>query len=166
MMLRLLPMVGVCTLVVADAGRYRPAPSARAASASAMRAAIDGDGLDSLLVGLERQSWVAWQARDGAFYQHFLADDHVETGSTWLAGKSDVVGFVGSRICVVERYSLDRFHLTRFDENTALLSYHASQSTTCNGARVPSPVWVSSLFVRRDGKWLNALYQHTPASEK
>jgi hypothetical protein len=27
--------------------------------------------------------------------------------------------------------------------------------------RKRSPTWVSSLFVRRNGKWVNALYQHT-----
>jgi hypothetical protein len=165
MMLRLLPLVGVCTLALAIARSHRITPPATTTRAGAVRATIDDDGLDSVLVGLERQSWVAWKARDGAYFQNFLSEDHVETGSSGLAGKSDVVGFVGSKICVVERYSLDRFRLTRFDANTALLSYHATQSTTCNGVKVPSPVWVSSLFLRRDGKWLNALYQQTPASK-
>jgi hypothetical protein len=50
-----------------------------------------------------------------------------------------------------------------FDENTALLTYRAEQDTMCGKSAVPSPAWVSSLFVRRNGKWVNALYQHTKA---
>jgi hypothetical protein len=50
----------------------------------------------------------------------------------------------------------------RFDTNTVLLTYHAAQSTTCSGTPIPSPVWVSSLYVRRGGRWVNAAYQQTP----
>jgi len=61
----------------------------------------------------------------------------------------------------VKSYSVNHFHATRFDQNTALLTYRAEQQTTCGAVAVPSPTWVSSLFVRRNGKWVNALYQHT-----
>lgn len=119
------------------------------------------DPLEAQLVATEKQSWVAWQARDGTFFQSFLSDDHVEVGTTGIATKSQVVAFVGSPVCTVSSYAVSHFHLTRFDANTALLTYLADQSTTCNGAPVPSPTWVSSLFVLRGGKWQNALYQHT-----
>ncbi len=72
-----------------------------------------------------------------------------------------MVAGVASPGCVVKSYSIDHFELTTFDANTALLTYHAAQDTICFGARVPSPAWVSSLFVRRGGHWRNALYQRT-----
>jgi hypothetical protein len=125
--------------------------------------AATSDSLEQTLTAIERQSWVAWQHHDGNFFQHFLSDDHVEVGTTGIATKAQVVAFVGSGACTVKSYAVDHFHATRFDANTALLTYRAEQETTCGKNAVPSPTWVSSLFVRRHGKWVNALYQHTKA---
>jgi hypothetical protein len=117
--------------------------------------------LKETLVNLEKQSWEAWQKRDGKFFQQFLADDHVEIGFNGITNKAGVVAGVASPVCVVKSYTVDKFQVTVFDSNTALLTYHAAQDTTCGSVVVPSPVWVSSLYVRRDGRWLNAAYQQT-----
>ena len=120
-----------------------------------------GDALKDSLVALEKQSWVAWQNRDGDFFEHFLSDDHVELGGNGPSNKSFVVKGVASKACVVASYSVDHFALTRLDENTALLTYRAEQQTKCGTAMVPSPVWAASLYVRRGGHWLNAVYQQS-----
>ncbi|HVG33424.1 MAG TPA: nuclear transport factor 2 family protein [Pyrinomonadaceae bacterium] len=117
--------------------------------------------LKETLINLEKQSWEAWKKRDGKFFQEFLADDHVEMGFGGRTDKPNVVRFVGSPVCVVKSYAVDQFELQMFDANTALLTYHAQQDTACGGNPVPSPVWVSSLYVRRGKRWLNALYQQT-----
>ena len=117
--------------------------------------------LKELLVKLERQSWEAWQKRDAGFFQKFLSEDHVEVGFGGLTNKTGVVAGVASPRCVVRSYQVDQFGVTVFDANTAVVNYHASQDTRCGDNAVPSPVWVSSLYVRRDGRWLNALYQQT-----
>jgi hypothetical protein len=119
------------------------------------------DSLEATLTDIEKQSWVAWQHHDGKFFAHFLSDDHVEVGTNGIATKAQVVAYVGSSMCTVKSYSVDHFHATRFNDNTALLTYRAEQQTTCGTVAVPSPTWVSSLFVRRGGHWMNALYQHT-----
>jgi hypothetical protein len=118
--------------------------------------------LEKTLIGLEKQSWVAWKARDGAFFQDFLSDDHIEVGTGGPASKADVVVFVGSPQCVVKSYSVSDFRLTVVGADTALLTYRAEQDTACGGAAVPSPAWASSLYARRNGRWLNVLYQQTP----
>jgi hypothetical protein len=134
-------------------------------SAAALPGQRDNTGKDAVmetLVGLEKASWQAWQKRDGTYFDKFLSDDHVEVGVGGPGGKAAIVSFVGSPSCVVKNYVVDRFALTMFDANTALLTYHAQQDTTCNGVAVPSPAWASSLFVKRNGRWQNALYQQTP----
>ena len=125
----------------------------------------DKNALTELLVNLEKQSWEAWQKRDGKFFQQFLSDDHVEVGFGGRTNKAPVVAFVGSPACVVKSYAVDRFELTVFDANTALLTYHAAQDTICGGQPVPSPVWVSSLYVKRGDRWQNALYQQTQTAK-
>ncbi len=121
----------------------------------------DRDALKEHLISLEKQSWQAWKNHDGKFFQKFLSDDHVEVGFGGLTNKANVVAGVASPICAVKSYAVDRFELTAFDANTALLTYHAQQDTSCNGNPVPSPVWASSLYLKRGGRWHNALYQQT-----
>ena len=111
---------------------------------------------------LEIKSWDAWKARDSSFYRTFLSDDHVELGWSGRSTKAEVLATVATPRCVVKSYSTDDFKFTQFDATSALLTYHAAQSTTCGGKPVPSPVWVSSLYVRRGGRWVNASYQQTP----
>jgi hypothetical protein len=117
--------------------------------------------LKDTLVALEKQSWQAWQRRDSAFFQNFLSNDHVEVGFGGITGKRGVVAGVGSPACVVQNFSVDSFSLTQVAPTVALLTYRAAQSTLCGGHPVPSPVWATSVYVRRDNRWLNALYQQT-----
>ena len=119
------------------------------------------DALKDTLVTLEKQSWEAWQKRDGAFFERFLSDDHVEVGFGGITDKRTVVAGVASPACIVRSYAVDRFELTKLSPTTALLTYHAAQDTVCGGKPVPSPVWVSSLYVKRSGRWLNAVYQQS-----
>lgn len=131
------------------------------ASAFAQAAPAAKTTLEETLTHLEKQSWEAWKNRDGKFFQDFLSDDHVEVGFGGPTDKKNVVSFVGSPVCTVKSYTVDSFKLTELGPDTALLTYHAAQNTTCGGNPAPSPVWVSSLFVKRNGHWLNALYQQT-----
>lgn len=163
---RLLPCLALLGLFaarsagVAAHARHGSSP-APTTIANAARDDDSDDSLETTLTRAERASWVAWQAHDGNFFQDFLSDDHVEVGTSGVATKAQVVAFVSSGACAVKSYSVDHFHATRFDQNTALLTYRAEQQTTCGAVAAPSPTWVSSLFVRRNGKWVNALYQHT-----
>jgi len=128
------------------------------------QANTSADKIKEDLIALEKQSWVAWQKRDGSFYQRTLSDDHVEVNSGGMATKKEVVDFVGSPVCVIKSYSVDNFNVTIFSADSALIVYHAEQDTTCNGKSAPSPTWVTSLYVKRGGKWLNAMFEE--ASDK
>ena len=121
---------------------------------------VDEAALKEQLVKLEKQSWEAWKNRDGKFFQEFLSDNHVEVGFGGVANKQEVVDFVASPICTVKSYRLDQFVLKMLDPNTALLTYREAQDTVCHKP-VPSPCWVSSLYMKRGDRWLNVLYQQT-----
>lgn len=123
------------------------------------------DALKATLVGLEKQSWEAWKNHDGKFFQEFLSDDHVEVGFGGPTNKATVVKGVAGAGCTVRSYTVDNFELAMFAADTALLTYHAAQDTMCGGKPVPSPVWVSSLYVRRGDRWLNVLYQQTQTAK-
>jgi hypothetical protein len=118
------------------------------------------------LIQLEQRSWQAWKARDGAFFRTFLSEDHVEIGFGGRASKNEVVETVGTPRCIVRSYTLTEFRFSRIDSETALLTYHAAQDTRCGGNAVPSPVWVTSIYARRDNRWLNVVYQQTQDTRK
>ena len=111
---------------------------------------------------LEAKSWVAWKGHDSAFFEQFLSDDHVEVHAHGITGKAAVVEGVRSPACVVQAYTLGPFSLTKVTAETILLTYRAEQDTTCGTQRVPSPVWATSLYAKRNGRWVNVMYQQTP----
>ena len=133
------------------------------AAAAAQAGPAQDTALETALIAMETRSWVAWQAHDGAFFDRFLSADHVEMQLDGPAPKMGVVRSVAGGGCTVKSYQVDHFRLTRLAPDAALLTYRAEQDTTCGAAHVPSPVWATSLFVKRDGRWQNALYVHSPA---
>ncbi len=124
----------------------------------------EADPLEARLIALERASWVAWQSHDAKFFEGFLSEDHIEVHGYGVTGKSDVVRGVGRDACKVESYAVADFRFRRLSEDSAMLVYRAEQSTTCGGAVVPSPVWTSSVYAKRGGRWVNVLFQQTPIS--
>jgi Domain of unknown function (DUF4440) len=133
------------------------------ASSSEASPGLTSGTLEDTLIALEKKSWEAWKNRDGKFFDEFLSDDHLEVGFGGLANKSAVVNMVGSPVCTVKSYTVDKFKCTQIDTNVAVLNYYATQDTVCYGKSVPSPVWVTSLFVKRGNRWVNVLYQHSEA---
>lgn len=123
------------------------------------------DPLEEELISMEKASWVAWKSHDSRFYESFLSDDHLEVHGLGVGGKAGVVALVGSGACNVESYMLDHFEFRRLAADAAVLNYRAEQKTTCAGVAVPSPVRATSVFARRDGHWVNVLYQHSAVAK-
>ncbi len=117
------------------------------------------------LIKLEKQSWAAWKNHDGNFFKGFLSDDHMEVGVGGPSKKAQVITGLASGVCEVKDYTLKNFELHPLTENLALLTYYESQETSCGGNTMPSPCWVSSLYMRRGGRWFNVLYQQTQAAK-
>jgi len=124
-------------------------------------AALAADPLEDELIAMEKASWVAWKAHDSRFYESYLSDDHLEVHGMGVGGKTGVVALVASGACNVESYTVDHWEFRRLSPDSALLNYRAEQKTTCAGVAVPSPVRATSVFARRDGRWVNVLYQHS-----
>ena len=135
------------------------------AGAKAVPLADDAQ-VKAALIDLETKSWVAWKGHDGKYFDGFLSADHVEVGFGGPIGKAMVVKGVAGPACTVESYEIGEMQFTRMAEDSAVLVYRAEQNTKCGGQPVPSPVWATSVYVKRDGKWLNFLYQHTAAAPK
>ncbi|HEY2800862.1 MAG TPA: nuclear transport factor 2 family protein [Chthoniobacterales bacterium] len=117
------------------------------------------------MIALEKQSWEAWKNHDSDFFDRFLSNDHMELGFGGRTSKEQVVKGVASGVCQVEAYSLKDSQLPMLGMDTALLTYDESQITRCQGKPVSSPCWVSSLYIKRYGRWLNMLYKQTTVAK-
>ena len=148
-----LGLLAILALAAAPSFAAEPAPAAAPPASD-----------ETLIRTLEADSWVAWKNHDGAFFEQFLSDDHVEIHGYGVAGKAAVIAGVRSPACVVRSYALGPLTLTRVAEDAILVTYRAEQDTRCGQQQVPSPVWASSLYARRMGRWVNVLYQHTPVA--
>ena len=123
--------------------------------------AAPSPSIEQTLVALEKQSWAAWQAQDVAFWQRHLSADHVEMdGPNGPQDRNYVISGVANRQCSVTSYSLDNFTFRKLGTGAAMLVYHASQEFACGDKRIPNTGWVTSLYVRRDGRWQNVLFEH------
>jgi hypothetical protein len=128
-----------------------------------LAAAVASPTTEQTLIDLETRSWAAWQKMDAGFWDRFLSDDHIEvSGYAGATGKKSVIAGIQSKVCHVASYKVDHFTFRQLDPKTAVLVYRAEQDTTCGGIKVPSPVWATSLYQLRDGRWQNVLYEHTP----
>jgi hypothetical protein len=67
--------------------------------------------------------------------------------------------------CIVKSYALDNIKVTMVNKDTALLTYRYSHDTICKGKQEPSPVWASTLFVKRGKSWLQMFHQETNAEQ-
>lgn len=132
-------------------------------SCSAPTTAAPAQSTERQLIALEKQSWASWQQMDSTFWSRFLSDDHVEiSGYVGATGKADVIRGISSKVCKVSSYAVDHFTFRQLDPRTALLVYRAEQDTSCGSVKVPSPVWATSLYQLRGGRWQNVLYEQTP----
>jgi len=66
----------------------------------------------------------------------------------------------------ISEYKMDGLKVKTLTNDVALTSYRATIKGTYNGKAVPSPVKVVEVWIKRNGKWLQASYQETPVDEK
>ena len=122
-------------------------------------------GLQSTLVSIEEKLWEAWKNRDGKPFEMHLAADCIEIGGTGIRSQAQIVERISGGACDVQGYSLSEWNLHRISDDTAILTYKASQvDATCDGNKVPAQVYANTVFVKRGEKWLAAAHQETPST--
>jgi hypothetical protein len=63
-------------------------------------------------------------------------------------------------------YKIEGLKVKTLTKDVALVSFQATIKGTYKGKEVPSPVQVVEVWIKRDGKWLEASYQETPLDKK
>jgi hypothetical protein len=63
-------------------------------------------------------------------------------------------------------YKISEQRIKLLTQEVALASHHATIKGTYKEKEVPSPVHVTTIWLKRGGKWLEAFYQETPLSKR
>ena len=114
---------------------------------------------------LERQVWDALTRGDVDADRDLLAADFVGLYPTGFADRADHVAPLAGGP-TVDSYQLSENRLLTVAEDAVLFCYRADyRRTTDSGPGPVEAMYVSSLWCRRGGRWLNVFSQDTPVGE-
>ena len=155
-----LPLAIVLTFVFASlAYAQEPAPAASPSPKPAMSRAQS----QRIIIATERKFWEAWKNKDLKVFRANLSADSIMISDQGVGTKASTLKDMESMPCEVKSYELSDLKVKFLDSNNAILTYRSTQDATCGGQQVPAAVWSSSVYVRRNGKWLAAAHQETTA---
>ena len=125
-----------------------------------MTDASQGGEVEAFLA-LERRVWQALVNGDSATDREMLSDDFLGVYPDGFAGVGAHAGQLADGP-TVSSFALSDARVRMICPDAALLSYRADyEGSLIGGSR--GRVYISSLWERRDGRWINTFSQDTPA---
>lgn len=112
-----------------------------------------------LLLSLEEGVWQAFVAGDPDADAALLDDGFVGVYASGFSNKAEHVAPLRAGPAAV-RYALDQARLVWAEPGAGLLSYRAQWLRP--GAERSETMYISSLWLHRDGQWRNLFSQDTP----
>jgi hypothetical protein len=114
-------------------------------------------------IRLETEVWRALVSGDAAADERLLADEFVGVYPTGFADRSDHVSQLADGP-TVDEFTLSDERLVVLSESAVLLAYRADYRRAPRSAQPTEPeaMYVSSVWCRRDGRWVNVFSQDTP----
>jgi ketosteroid isomerase-like protein len=117
----------------------------------------------SEVTSIEKSLWEAWKNKQTDAFREHLADNSVGVGPMGVtAGKDKAIQEMTANPCEVRSFSLSDWQVHEITPETVIVTYKAKQDATCQGNKVPTDVVASSVYVKKDGKWLAASHFETP----
>jgi hypothetical protein len=112
---------------------------------------------------LETAVWDALCRGDAEADGRLLAEDFLGVYPTGFADRSDHVGQLANGPTVAD-FELDDARLVVVSDDDVLLCYRADWHRFRDGSRGPAEsMYISSLWSRRSGRWVNVFSQDSPA---
>jgi hypothetical protein len=103
------------------------------------------------------------KANLAGFTQHVTADGWAVDG---MSGRMAVADFIKGFDTMAKDMKISSWDITDskvlwVDANTAVHSYKWTGQGTYQGQPVPSPVWASSVWTKKNGKWMAVFHQES-----
>ena len=122
------------------------------------------DAVEAQIVALEKSAFAAWKNKDRKFFEEHMSEAGQYLDANGAGGKAQYVKAIIDNNCTVSSYSLDNTKVTMLSKDVALLTYRYTHDVVCGGNPEASPLWASTMYLKRGGKWLIAFHQEIPAT--
>jgi hypothetical protein len=123
------------------------------------------DSVEAQIVALEKSAFEAWKNKDRKFFEDHMSEAGQYLDLNGVGGKEQYVKAIIDNDCTVTRYSLDNTKVSMLSKDVTLLTYRYAHDVVCGGHAEASPLWASTVYVKRGDKWLIAFHQEIPAVE-
>jgi len=120
-----------------------------------------GDAFREQIVAHERAGLDALKAGDVAAFVESTAEDAVFVDAHGLAGKAEVAKNVAG--FQLKDYTMSDVRFVPVSAESGLIAYTLTESGTSHGKDFSARVYVSSVWVRRERRWLCVFSQETAA---
>ncbi len=115
-------------------------------------------------VQLESRVWEALVAGNPVADAAMLSADFLGVYTDGFSGRSEHAAMLDDGPTAAD-YAINDARLRMIGDDNALLSYRADWRRLVNGAvGEPESMYITSLWTRRGGRWINTFSQDTPAA--
>lgn len=120
--------------------------------------------LKAAIIALDIDAWNNWKNKDVKAFQAGTIDEFVSISSDGISTKEEMIttAFVD---CNVKSFSLHDIEFVKLNKKTVLLTYSAKQDAECDGTKLSPDVWATVTYVKRGGKWLEAIYMEAAVTK-
>jgi len=151
----------ICLLVPWAAAPRQATPPGTASSAAAPSKSATPADLPALLESRIRASWAAFKNRDKKAYGDFLADDYVAVEADGDGARNKQHMLRESEASMMTDYTLSFFKVTPLGPDAAFVRYEAFFRFPPKSAVQFEKVYITEVWVKRDGQWKSLHYQET-----
>jgi ketosteroid isomerase-like protein len=133
------------------------------AGAASSTRADDGSELAAVRAAMQALD-AAFENQDEATILSLVTPDHVAIAPVYGGSATVEEQFALFPAISYSAYDATEPAVAFLDPQTVITNYRISLKGTFRGNPLPSPVFVTEIWVKQDGKWLQRLYQETPTS--
>ena len=121
----------------------------------------ENTSIEQQIVAKEREGLEALKAGDVAHFGDLTADDAIFVDAQGPATKSQVMqNVVGFKLT---DYSIENVRFAQISPNSGLMAYKITEKGLSHGKEFAAQVYVSSIWIQRESKWLCLFSQETAA---
>jgi hypothetical protein len=131
-----------------------PTPAKKSANKSASSSAADD------IEAKERQVLAALQKGDMQAFGSFLADDAMEVTNHGVSSKAQIIEELKG--ATLSDFTMTDIKVTAIDKDASLITYRTAGKFSVHGQSGAFDDWASTVWVKRNGKWLAFLHQEIP----
>lgn len=142
----------------AEESKQKPSKSSQSMSASKGKSS-----LEESITMMERRAWEAVKARDAKTFSDLFAAEGTMADSEGVITRD---AFLNKTLpdLVITDYALSNIKVMMIDKDSALITYTATSKGTFKGQAFPeTPSYTSSIWTKRNGKWVAVYHQETMA---